>query len=364
MASFLISFVLATVLTLFVIRHAHLHDGVLDSDLLGVQKVHSHAVPRIGGLCIFLAVIGTSIYSVWRLPSIFEEVGLLMACASAAFLGGIWEDFTKRVSATRRLLLTLIAAVLGYFLLSARIDHIDLIWGTWHLEYIWLMLPLTTLAVAGIANAINIIDGFNGLASVVSIFILLSLGYVAFQVNDSFVLIMALIIAGAVAGFFIWNFPAGLIFMGDGGAYFLGFVIGELAVLLVARNPSVSTWYPVLLLLYPCFETLFSMYRRFVLRGQSPGLPDGIHLHSLIFRRLVLWAVGQRDAQAITHRNSLTSPYLWLLSLMAVLPATLFWNKSEVLIICCLLFIGTYVWLYIRIIRFRAPRWLIIRKKD
>jgi UDP-N-acetylmuramyl pentapeptide phosphotransferase/UDP-N-acetylglucosamine-1-phosphate transferase len=287
----------------------------------------------------------------------------LMLSSSVAFSGGIWEDFTKSVSPLRRLSLTLIAAVLGYFLLDAKIGRIDLVYAVWDLKYIWIMLPFTALAVAGIANAINIIDGFNGLASVVSICMLLSLGYVALQVNDSFILIMALVVAGAIAGFFVWNFPAGLIFMGDGGAYFLGFILGELAVLLVARNPEVSSWYPALLLIYPCFETLFSAYRRFFLRGQSPGLPDGIHLHSLIFRRLVLWAVGRGDARARTKRNSLTSPYLWSLSLMAVLPATLLWRHTFLLILCSCVFVAIYVWLYLRIIRFKAPRWLILRNK-
>jgi UDP-N-acetylmuramyl pentapeptide phosphotransferase/UDP-N-acetylglucosamine-1-phosphate transferase len=219
------------------------------------------------------------------------------------------------------------------------------------------------LAVAGIANAVNIIDGFNGLASVVTICMLLSLGYVALQVNDTFVLVVALIVAGATAGFLIWNYPAGLIFLGDGGAYFLGFMLGELSVLLVMRNPQVSTWYAALLLIYPVFETLFSVYRRLFLRGKSPGMPDGIHLHSLIFRRLVLWAVGRKDARALTRRNALTSPYLWLLSLMAVIPATLFWRHTWLLMICCLLFVTSYVWLYARIVRFRAPRWMILGKR-
>src|SRR5450830_1816251 len=233
----------------------------------------------------------------------------------------------------------------------------------WPMPYIWLTLPLTILSVAGIANAINIIDGFNGLASVVTICMLLSLGYVALQVNDMFVLVAALMVAGATAGFLVWNYPAGLIFLGDGGAYFLGFMLGELSILLVMRNPQVSTWYPALLLIYPVFETLFSVYRRFFLRGKSPGMPDGIHLHSLIFRRLVLWAVGPRDARALTRRNSLTSPYLWLLSLMAVVPATLFWRHTGVLMVFSLVFIATYLWLYVRIVRFKAPRWMILSKK-
>ncbi|MCP5727096.1 glycosyl transferase, partial [Klebsiella pneumoniae] len=84
------------------------------------------------------------------------------------------------------------------------------------------------------------------------------------------------------------------------------------------RNPAVSTWYAALLLIYPAFETIFSAYRRMFVRGKSPTLPDGIHLHSLIFRRIVQWTVGPREARALMKRNARTSPYLWLISLLAV----------------------------------------------
>ncbi|MGH8809439.1 MAG: MraY family glycosyltransferase [Noviherbaspirillum sp.] len=363
MSSFLISFIASALLTLFLIKHASLHDSALDSDLSGVQKVHARAVPRIGGVGIFLAVVLAAVIAMWRTPAIGQGVLLLMLCASVAFVGGVVEDFTKNVSPLRRLLLTMAAAVIGYFLLDARIERIDWPSSVWSFSYMWVALPLTVFAVAGIANAVNIIDGFNGLATVVSICMLLSLAYVALQVNDTFVLVAALIVAGAATGFLVWNYPAGLIFLGDGGAYFLGFMLGELSVLLVMRNPQVSTWYAALLLIYPVFETLFSAYRRLFLRGRSPGTPDGIHLHSLIFRRVVVWAVGRRDARALNLRNSMTSPYLWLLSLMAVVPATLFWRDTWVLMFLCMLFVVSYVWLYARIVRFRSPRWMIMWKK-
>lgn len=363
MSSFLISFIAAAFLTLFIIKHASLHSAAMDADFHGVQKVHARAVPRIGGVGIFLAVVFAAAIAMLRTPPIGEGVLLLLLCSSVAFLGGIIEDFTKNVSPMRRLLATMVAAAMGYFLLDARIERIDWIGSDWVLSHIWIALPLTVLAVAGIANAVNIIDGFNGLATVVTICMLMSLGYVALQVNDTFILVAALIVAGAAAGFLVWNYPAGLIFLGDGGAYFLGFMLGELSVLLVMRNPQVSTWYAVLLLIYPVFETLFSAYRRLFLRGQSPGTPDGIHLHSLIFRRIVWWAVGRRDARTLNLRNAMTSPYLWLLSLMAVIPATLFWRHTWVLMAMCLLFVVSYVWLYARIVRFRSPRWMILGKK-
>ena len=362
MFSFLVSFIASALLTLLVIKEAKLHGPALDSDFGGVQKNHVHSVARIGGLSIFFAVALSACISIWRVPAMTSWMVSLIACSFIAFAGGIVEDYTGKVSAMRRLLLTMIAALLAYFLLDARLDRIDWPFSVWPLA-IWLALPLSVLAVAGIANAINIIDGFNGLASVVTICMLLSLGYVALQVNDMFVLVAALMVAGATAGFLIWNYPVGLIFLGDGGAYFIGFMLGELALLLVVRNPQVSTWYAALLLIYPAFETLFSAYRRMFVRGKSPTMPDGIHLHSLIFRRIVQWAVGRKEGRALLRRNSLTSPYLWMFSLMAVIPATMFWRHTWVLMVFCLLFMTSYIWLYVRIVRFKAPRWMIRHKK-
>ncbi len=363
MFSFLVSFVASALLTLLLIKQSKLHGPALDLDFHGVQKFHSHAVARIGGLSIFLAVLLSALVAIWRLPLIANWMLSLLLCSFIAFIGGIVEDYTGRVSPLRRLALTMAAALLAYFLMNARIDRIDWLFSSWAIPYIWISLPLTVLAVAGIVNAVNIIDGFNGLASVVTICMLLSLAYVALQVNDSFILVAALVVAGATAGFLIWNYPVGLIFLGDGGAYFIGFMLGELTLMLVMRNPQVSTWYAVLLLIYPTFETLFSAYRRTFIRGKSPVMPDGIHLHSLIFRRIVQWAIGRKEGRALMRRNSMTSPYLWLFSLTAVIPASLFWRHSWILICAIVMFVISYVWLYLRIIRFKSPRWMIVNKK-
>jgi protein-S-isoprenylcysteine O-methyltransferase Ste14 len=112
------------------------------------------------------------------------------------------------------------------------------------------------------------------------------------------------------------------------------------------------------------FETLFSIYRRRVLRDQSPGIPDGIHLHSLIYRRVVRWAAGAGEAKALTRRNSMTSPYLWLLCMCAVVPAMLFWQSTAALAMFIVLFSAGYTLLYWRIVRFRAPRWLFVRSQS
>jgi UDP-N-acetylmuramyl pentapeptide phosphotransferase/UDP-N-acetylglucosamine-1-phosphate transferase len=151
--------------------------------------------------------------------------------------------------------------------------------------------------VAALANAINIIDNSIRLALMVAFMMFGSLEYVAFQTHDLIVLSAPQVMMGAVMGFFIWNFPAGLIFLDDGGAYFIGFMLGELSIMLVMRNRDESAWYPVLLFMYPIFETCFSIYRKKFIRGMLPGIlgiPDGVHLHMLVYKRLMRWAVGAR----------------------------------------------------------------------
>ena len=195
-----------------------------------------------------------------------------------------------------------------------------------------------------------------------TVIMLIGLAYVAFAVDDRLIALLALAGVGAVLGFFVWNFPAGLVFLGDGGAYFLGFYVAELAILLLFRNPDVSPMFPLLLCIYPVFETLFSIYRRKWLRGVPVGMPDGAHLHSLIYRRFLRWAAGDRSARSLTRRNSMTSPYLWMLCSLSVVPAVLWYDSTPIQAGFILLFGATYVLLYWRIVRFKAPRWLVFRQ--
>ena len=135
-----------------------------------------------------------------------------------------------------------------------------------------------------------------------------------------------------------------------------------LAILLLHRNPGVSPMFPLLVCIYPVFETLFSIYRRRFIRAVPPSMPDGIHLHSLVYRRVLRWAIGDRSAKSLTRRNSMTSPYLWVLCMLSVVPAVLFWNSTRILALCLLLFALSYVMLYWRIVRFKSPRWLRLHR--
>ncbi|MCD4487449.1 glycosyltransferase, partial [Chromobacterium vaccinii] len=288
---------------------------------------------------------------------------LLLVASIPAFAAGLCEDITKKIGPSPRLLATFIAAFTAYFLINACLKRVDIPGIDTALNNVWpLSLLLTIIAVGGVAHAVNIIDGYNGLSGVVAIFIFLAISYVSFKVQDTEIMAISFAMIGAIAGFLFWNFPRGLIFAGDGGAYLVGFIIAEASVLLVQRHPSVSPWFPLLCVIYPVFETIFSIYRRKFLQNRAIGYPDALHLHQIIYKRVVLWMVGSKDAAHLTQRNSLTSPYLWALSSFSVVPAMLFWNNTPILIGFVLAFIFTYIRLYKMIIQFRTPRWLLLRK--
>jgi UDP-N-acetylmuramyl pentapeptide phosphotransferase/UDP-N-acetylglucosamine-1-phosphate transferase len=360
--SFLLAIFASFAVTLLVLRSSRLHaHHTADRDLSKPQRLHKDPVPRIGGLAVMAGMVAAAIVSAHGLSPQDKWAGLtLVACSLPVFVIGFFHDLTDRIPPRGRLLATAISALIAYGLMDAAIVRTDLPGLDWVVGFQVGAVVLTVFTVAGIANAVNIIDGIHGLASMCSMLILAALCYVAFQVNDVWVERMALAGLGAVLGFFAFNYPRGLIFLGDAGAYFLGFFVAELAILLLIRNPTVSPMFPLLACIYPVFETLFSIYRRTVLRGESPATPDGIHLHSLVYRRLMRWAIGgpPNSAWAVTRRNSMTSPVLWMLCMLAIVPATVFWDSTEVLMLFIGLFGVTYTWLYWRIVKFRSPGWM------
>jgi UDP-N-acetylmuramyl pentapeptide phosphotransferase/UDP-N-acetylglucosamine-1-phosphate transferase len=358
----LTSFIAASVTTFFLIRYMRGYAKLADTDMSGPQKFHSRPVPRVGGVGIVVGVSAGLLFAASLRYRDSMTGFLLLACSAPALLAGLAEDLTKSQSPRRRLFFTAVSAGIAVWALEAVIRRTDIPGVDWLVTYKALAVAVTIFAVAGVANAVNIIDGFNGLASMCVVMMLCGIGYVAFQAGDSTITLCALAGLGAVLGFFMWNFPAGLIFLGDGGAYFLGFYVAELSILLVQRNPSVSPLCPLLMCIYPIFETVFSIYRKKFLRGISPGVPDGIHLHMLVYKRLMRWSLGSQTAKTLTRRNSFTSPYLWFLCMLAVVPSMLFWDNSAVLAGFIALFAATYTIVYRRIVRFRTPGWLVVRR--
>lgn len=330
------------------------------------QRFHVGDVPRLGGVAIFAgAAVGwlaAAIAFYFGNRGFFDLSGPLMlawaAVALPALAGGVAEDLTQRLSVQFRLLFTLVSGLLAVSLLGVGVPRTG--WGL--LDHgiaamPWLGVALALVAIAGLPHAFNIIDGYNGLAGMVALIVCMALTYVAVQVGDRQLAALLLCMAGATAGFLLWNFPRGMIFAGDGGAYLWGVCIAVASLLLVKRHAEVSPWFPMLVLIYPVWETFFSIYRKLT-RGMSPSVADALHFHQLIYRRVVHGVFHDDESRRILMRNNKTSPYLWAFTTLTVAPAMMFWRTTWVLALFCGLFVFSYVATYLMIVRFKVPRWL------
>lgn len=360
----LLTAIISTIVCVLLIRWARGHAKQYAGDK--PQRFHTGDIPRVGGAAVLIGLIAG-----WLLTAFDPYLGFGLNTGSTwstnwpwilivlpSVLGGIFEDLTQRVSVRYRLLLTAISAALGCAFLGLSVNRLGFpMLDAWMLNFPWIGIALAMLAICGLPHAFNIIDGYNGLAPIVAILISFALIHVALQLGDRQLAAILVALSGATFGFLIWNYPRGLIFAGDGGAYLWGIVIAAGSISLVLRHQEVSPWFPMLLLIYPVWETIFSMYRKWV-RGVSPGVADALHFHQLIYRRIVRGVFHDDEARKMLMRNNRTSPYLWSFTLLTVAPAVIFWNNSWVLFGFCILFVVTYVSAYLMLIRFKVPNWL------
>lgn len=275
--------------------------GILDRP--SERKVHQEAVPRVGGVAIFLGV-GISLCSVlaygtalgklvaWETPRVSLWLG-----ATLAFGLGVLDD-VKRLSPRLKLLVQAGAALVAY-VGGVRIQGLLFPWGTqWELGI--LSLPVTLFWFVLLMNAINLIDGLDGLAAGVSFFACSVLGVLC-VISDRMVEALGFAaVAGACLGFLRYNFNPASVFMGDGGSYFLGYIIAGMSVLgSLKSQTAVALLIPVVALGVPLMDALWATVRRFIL-GVEIFRPDRDHLH----HRLLSMGLDQKKAVLLMYLAS------------------------------------------------------------
>ena len=265
--------------------HGHLTG---DAQGTGPQKIHDGSVPRVGGIGIFLGFCAALLYCKAFVPSAREvsaPIWLILAL-SVPFAAGLLEDITKRVRPAIRLMATFIGAGIAFFFCNAALTRFDVpgVDALLALHPIF-QLAFTLFCVGGIAHAFNLSDGLNGLLGGLVCTASLGLALVAWRLGDQHILFSALALCGATAGFLLGNYPWPRIFAGDGGAYFCGTAVALLCIMLVARNPSISPWSALAMVLYPFTDTACAILRR-VLQRRPISQPDAEHLHTLLARWL------------------------------------------------------------------------------
>jgi UDP-N-acetylmuramyl pentapeptide phosphotransferase/UDP-N-acetylglucosamine-1-phosphate transferase len=325
----------------------------------GIQKFHTIPTPRVGGLPI---VVGLSVACLTSTPEIKHILTPILIAGLPAFLFGLAEDITKRVGVTARLLATMASGLLAWWLTDYSLSRVD-VWGIdWLLKYTLISVVFTSFAVGGVANAINIIDGFNGLASTMATLAFAGFAVIAWSVGDANLASVAIILAACVWGFFWVNWPFGKLFLGDGGSYFVGFALAWVAVLLIERNPSVSPFAALLVCIHPVSEVLLSIFRRKV-KKMNPGHPDRLHFHSIVKQRYVRRWFGNLSFEL---RNSITGLFVGFMTLTAIFIASMVNQNSLLSLLAVIALAIGYVAIYARMIRFQwcSPiSFLIIQPK-
>ena len=361
----------------------------------GIQAMHVVPTSRLGGAIVFIAFAAAVLVA---RQTGYADLGAALPLALAAIpvvAAGLAEDLTRRVRPRWRMLAAIASAALASFYAGSIVPRVDLPLVDWLLPYAAFALPLTWFMFAGACNAFNLIDGTHGLASGTALIMFGGLALAAGWANDARTLAQVLAMMGALAGFLVWNYPHGKVFLGDAGAYFIGDMYAALSIQLVARNDAVSAWYVIVLAGYPIVDTLFAMYRRGVVRGVPLMSPDALHLHSLVYRRIAIprerrsldrrvrdqgppgGIERRREARRAEDRgwsdvhlhraNRRVAPRLWVHSALCLAIAIVFYDNTPALLAGLAAYAVFYASRYRALVRFarrHVRRALAVQKRS
>lgn len=347
MSMYLAGFFATALVAVFLVLSKDWHGHFSMDGTAGVQKHHVNPTPRIGGVAVMCGLVAVWLFAT---ESVKQVLGPMLIAGLPAFAAGLIEDVTKKVGVLPRLLATMFSGavacyITGVAMRNTGVDMLDQL-----LAFTPVAVLFTAFAVGGVANAVNIIDGFNGLASGSMAIMLAAMGLIGLHVGDLPAAAICFSVALVAIGFGAVNWPLGKIFLGDGGAYLLGFLLAWLAVLLPMRNPSITAWATMLVCAYPVLEVAFSVQRRRKREGHHPGQPDKAHLHHFIHRRVVHKIF---PAQRAELKNGLTSPFCWLYAALPSGWAVVFAKDPAMLALGMVIAVVTYALVYARLTQFR-----------
>ena len=295
------------------------------------RRVHDHPIPRMGGLAIFIGFVLSLIFFV---PMSTKVLGLLVGSVIIAVMGGVDDivSLNPWVKLAGQIVAALVAIRCG--LVFDVISNPNIFAEETYIEIGWLSIPLTMLWIVGCTNAVNLIDGLDGLAVGVSAISSLTMLIVSLFVSEPVVSIILAALTGACLGFMPYNLNPAKIFMGDVGSQLLGFVLSTASIMGLFKLHAIITFFvPLLALALPLADTIFAFFRR-ILHGQSPFKADKGHFH----HRLLAMGLNQKQVVAVLYGISA------VLGLLAVLMAG---DSMAVKIICLVaaFIISLVIWL-------------------
>lgn len=297
--AFFVALAVAAMLTPVVTHYAH-RFGWLDRPN-EARKIHTRAVPRLGGIAVvaafFAPLIGLAVYTNRISGLIYADANMVaaMACGALCVVAlGVYDDLRGADAKLKLAIQSIVAAAMWFA--GFRIELLGNPLGA-AIQLGMLSLPLTMLWIVGVINALNLIDGLDGLASGIALFTAVVLFGVAFVDHKVLLCLFAAALAGSLAGFLFFNFNPARIFLGDSGSMFLGFVLATISIWTQRKGATaVAVLIPVIALGVPLLDTTLSFFRR-VVRGKNPFKADREHVH----HRLL--------ASGLSHRNTVFTLY-------------------------------------------------------
>ncbi|ASN04111.1 glycosyltransferase family 4 protein [Virgibacillus necropolis] len=270
-----VCFIVSLIITPFIKKLA-ITIGAVDQP--NARKIHKNVMPRLGGLAI---IISSMLGMVLFLPDTSVILPIMIGAVIITCIGVL--DDVIELSAKFKLsgqLLAAIVCVVG----GIQIEFITIPFGE-KIEFGYLVaVPLTIIWIVGVTNAINLIDGLDGLAAGVSSIALLTISGMAISMGSMFIAILGLVVLGSTLGFLFYNFHPAKIFMGDTGALFLGYMISVMAVVGLFKNVALfSLIVPIIILGVPLLDTTFAIIRR-ALKRQPLATADKFHLHHCLLK--------------------------------------------------------------------------------
>ncbi len=273
---FLASFLLSVGLTPLVIAWSRKSGLGLDKPD-GVRKSHLGEIPRLGGVPLMVTVLCCGVGLVWLRPNDFWVWLPSFTGAFLFFLLGLVDDL-RGLNAKWKFLLQIAIALLVYGM-GLGIDKVSYPGGGWSVNLSGWALLVTVFWLIAIPNIINLIDGFDGLAGGLGMFMAVTLGLVGLMSEQQGVAAFSFALAGGLLGFLVFNFPPAKIFLGDGGAYLVGFCIAAVSAQSSQKGSVAAVLFVTVVALgLPILDTMFAMVRR-TFRGFPLFHADDDHIH-------------------------------------------------------------------------------------
>lgn len=316
--------------------------------LVSVQATHVAPTLRLGGISVLVGYAA--------LLAVLPETSGLPAVVAVSvlpvFIVGLLEDLHVPMSPLRRLMAVFVGSLVEIAMRGMWLARFDLGWLDGLAAGAFVGIPLTLLLVGGISHAFNLIDGLHGLASGMAILASCALGLIAGNAQDAELATICFLFAAVMAGFWVVNFPFGRLFLGDAGAYCVGFILAWLGISLLLRNPEVAAWAVFLVFAWPITETFWAILRRRI-RGRAATEADRMHMHHVVLRGIEIRMIG-RNRRSVS--NPLATVFLMPFAALSMIVGVWFAQDRAASVTLSVLFVAVFIAAHILVVRVIARR--------